>query len=55
MMIETNDYVLLGVCSRLAKFLEIDPLIVRIAFVLTGSVLFYLVLAYLLNRKEKQV
>lgn len=51
-MDKKENNVLLGVCSRLGDFLEVDPVVLRIFFVLSGSIFLYFFLAYLLNRKE---
>ncbi|MCJ1978569.1 PspC domain-containing protein [Lactococcus carnosus] len=47
-----DDHIFLGVCSKLSEFLNVDPFIVRLCFLFTGSVILYFVLAYLLDRKE---
>lgn len=54
-MNKKDNYLLFGVCSRLGDFLNVDPTVLRIVFVLSGSIFLYLFLAYLLNKKENNM
>lgn len=49
-----NDKIILGVCGGIAEYFEIDPVIVRIMFLLFGvTLLLYLVLAIIIPSKPK--
>jgi len=52
-----NDRVLAGVCSGLAEYLNLDPTVVRVIFVLLGlmtgwGVLAYIILALVMPEKD---
>jgi phage shock protein PspC (stress-responsive transcriptional regulator) len=57
-LVKVKDKKLFGVCGGIAKFVDIDPSIIRILFVLgtlfTGTLLFwvYIVLAIVLPYEE---
>lgn len=51
---DTNDQKIGGVCSGLARYFDLDPLLVRVAFVATlvfggGSLLAYILLWWLVD------
>lgn len=49
----TKDKLIFGVCSGIAEYVGIDPVIVRIAFIfLGGTLLIYLLLAVLMPVKK---
>ncbi|VWL85331.1 PspC domain-containing protein [Oceanivirga miroungae] len=50
----TDDMLLFGVCSGIADYFNVDPLIIRILFVFIGGTsLLYIVLALLMPVKPK--
>ncbi len=49
-----NDRIFLGVCGWLAEYFEIDPLIIRIAFVFAGISFFaYIILAIVIPEEPE--
>lgn len=54
---DTNNKSLFGVCAGLAKYFDIDPLIIRIIFVTLllvggGGAIIYLLLALLMPKED---
>lgn len=50
----TDDKLIFGVCSGIADYIGIDPVIVRIIFVfLSGTFFIYIILAILIPDKPK--
>ncbi|MDD5696516.1 MAG: PspC domain-containing protein [Candidatus Pacebacteria bacterium] len=55
-----KNRIIFGVCGGLAEYFEIDPLLIRIFFILLviaggSGVLFYLILAVLIPKEENKV
>ena len=45
---KTNERMIFGVCGALAEYFNLDPTIVRVAFVIAGLLAFSGVIAYLI-------
>ena len=45
---KTNERMIFGVCGALAEYFNLDPTIVRVAFIIAGLLAFSGVIAYLI-------